>query len=145
MKESGFLGSGLKFPVQADPGTGRFVMSHGADSVKEALYIILMTSTGERLMSPEFGSGLLSYTFMETSATMLNIMKNELKAVILKQEPRISEVGIDMDAVSSPGCLYIHISYKLAQTNTWDNFVFPFYLQTVKEDMMGGGGAVGER
>ena len=37
------LGSGMKFPPQINPATGRFEVVSGQASVKESVYIILMT------------------------------------------------------------------------------------------------------
>jgi len=122
------------FPPQVNKSTGRFMMSSGADSVKESLYIILMTQRGERWLEPEFGSGLMGYTFMDTSLTMISLMASDLRNVILEQEPRISDVNIDIDPDLDRGCLIINIEYVLAETNTPDNLVFPFYLNAVKEE-----------
>ena len=38
-----FLGTGMKFPPQVDKATGRFVVSSEEESVKESVYLILMT------------------------------------------------------------------------------------------------------
>lgn len=133
MAKNDFLGTGVKFPVQADPGTGRFALSSGEMSVKESLYLILMTARGERWMAPAFGSNITSYTFMDTSNTMLNLLRSDLSSAILSQEPRISEVEIRFDAVSRRGCLIIHINYTVSAANTRDNLVFPFYLKAGKE------------
>lgn len=134
MEDSGFLGTGLKFPLQVNKSTGRFTMSSGGDSVKESVYIILMTAKGERWMSPEFGSNIMSYTFMDTSAAMTNVMRNDLRNLILAQEPRIGDVEIEIDEESRKGCLIISIGYVIRETNTRDNLVFPFYLQAAKEE-----------
>lgn len=133
MKNKEFLGSGLKFPVQVNKATGRFVMSAEEVSVKESVYIILMTQKEERWIHPEFGSRILSYTFMDTSLTRINMMAKELEQTILSQEPRISEVDIEVEPRLEKGCLLIHISYVVAQTNTRDNMVFPFYLYSGTE------------
>ncbi|MBE5913397.1 MAG: hypothetical protein E7274_05005 [Pseudobutyrivibrio ruminis] len=124
------LGQSMKFPPQVDPATGRFVVSSGRDSVKESLYLILMTSVGERLMNPSFGTRIMNYAFMDTSLTMLNIFTSELKNTILEQETRISDVDINVDANSKEGALIININYYLVDSNFMDNFVFPFYLNT---------------
>ena len=134
MKNKEFLGSGLKFPIQVNKATGRFVMSSGEISVKESLYIILMTQKEERWIHPEFGSRILSYTFMDTSLTRINMMAKELEQTILVQEPRISEVDIEVTPRLDKGCLLIHISYMIAETNTRDNMVFPFYLYSGTEE-----------
>lgn len=129
-----FLGSGMKFPPQIDPATGRFQISAGADSVKESIYLILMTQKTERWTRPDFGSTIMRYTFMDTNHTMLNMMARELAGDLMRSEPRISDVDIRMDAASKPGCLLIHIGYIIRETNVSDNLVFPFYLHTDWEE-----------
>ena len=131
------LGQSMKFPPQVDPATGRFVVSAGRDSVKESLYLILMTSVGERLMNPNFGTKMMSYTFMDTSLTMLNIFTSELKNTILEQESRISNLDISVDAASKEGALIINIDYYMVDSDFMDNFVFPFYInsENTEEDV----------
>ncbi len=128
LEEKRFLGVGMKFPPQVDRGSGRFMLSHGTQSVKESVYLILMTHQGERWLDPNFGSRLVGYTFMDTSITMLSLMSGELQSLILEQEPRISEVRVDIDANEKPGCLIVNLSYMVAETNEADNLVFPFFL-----------------
>lgn len=128
-----FLGTGMKFPPQIDPGTGRFALSTGAQSVKESVYLILMTNIGERWLEPTFGSQLMSYTFMDTSITMLSLISDNIREFILSQEPRISDVDININSEAREGCLIINIDYTISATNTQDNLVFPFFLNAVKE------------
>ena len=66
MNDRAFLGAGMKFPPQIDPGTGRFAVSAREQSVRESVYLILMTSRGERWLEPNFGSQMASYAFMDT-------------------------------------------------------------------------------
>jgi len=139
MDERNFLGTGMRFPPQVDPGTGRFALSSGDRSVKESVYLILMTHRGERWLEPDFGSRLMSYTFMDTSVTMLSMLAGELRSVIIEQEPRVTDVTVDVDPEVREGCLIVNISYVVAETNTRDNFVFPFYLNAVPEPMDGEG------
>lgn len=128
-----FLGSGMKFPPQVNPSTGRFEVSSGVASVKESVYIILMTQKTERWIRPEFGSSLMNYTFMDTSVTMLNLMAREVASDLMTQEPRLADVDVKIDAASKPGCLIIYIDYLIRDTNVRDNLVFPFYLDTTWE------------
>lgn len=134
MADQRFLGTGMKFPPQIDKSTGRFMLSSGAQCVKESVYLILMTNRGERWLEPGFGSQLMSYTFMDTSPTMLGMMSNDLRSMLLKQEPRISDVNINIDADTQPGCLLVGIDYTIKQTNTRENLVFPFYLNVTPQE-----------
>ena len=129
-----FLGSGMKFPPQINPATGRFEVAKGETSVKESVYIILMTQKSERWIRPEFGSSLMNYTFMDTSTTMLNMMAREVARDLMQQEPRLSDVKVRIDATSKQGCLFIYIDYLIRDTNVRDNLVFPFYLDTTWEE-----------
>ena len=103
-------------------------------SVKESVYIILMTQKSERWIRPEFGSSLMNYTFMDTSTTMLNMMAREIARDLVSQEPRLADVNVRIDATSKQGCLIIYIDYLIRETNVRDNLVFPFYLDTTWEE-----------
>ena len=128
MADNSFLGTGMKFPPQINPATGRIMTSSGERSVKESIYLILMTRQSERLTRPEFGSRIDSYAFMNTGVTTLHMMRRELTGLILSQEPRIAEVDITIEPQTQSGRLIVNINYMIAGTNTRDNLVFPFYL-----------------
>ena len=134
MDNKAFLGAGMRFPPQIDPGTGRFAVSSGERSVKESVYLILMTSRGERWLEPRFGSGMAAYAFMDTSPTMLRMLSDELRELLLSQEPRIGDVDVEIDPEVRDGCLIVSISYTVAATNSKDNLVFPFYLNAAQEE-----------
>lgn len=134
MDDKAFLGSGMKFPPQIDPGTGRFAHSSGAQSVRESVYLILMTNRGERWLEPEFGSQMASYAFMDTSPTMLRMLSDDLRDLLLTQEPRIGDVDVEIDPEIKNGCLLISVQYTVAATNSRDNLVFPFYLNAAGEE-----------
>ena len=129
-----FLGTGMKFPPQINMNTGRFAVSSGADSVKESIYIILMTNMGERWLQPGFGSQIMNYTFMDTSPTMLNMLSAEIRNTILDQEPRVSDLSINFSETKNDGFLIVNIGYRITDTNTQDNMVFPFYLGNLSEE-----------
>ena len=134
MSDKTFLGKGMKFPPQINPATGRFVVSSEAESVKESIYLILMTQQTERFLRPEFGSDLMAYTFMDINLTSINILERNITEQILSQEPRIQNLTIETDSITNPGCLIIDIGYTLIDSNVRDNLVFPFYLDNIAED-----------
>ena len=134
MSEKAFLGTGMKFPPQIDPGTGRFAVSSQEQSVRESVYLILMTSQGERWLEPAFGSQMASYAFMDTSPTVMRMLSDQLRELLLRQEPRISDVEVEADPKQQEGFLIISIRYTVAATNQEDNLVFPFYLNVTREE-----------
>lgn len=134
MSDRSFLGAGMKFPPQIDPGTGRFAVSAREQSVRESVYLILMTNRGERWLEPGFGSQVTRYTFMDTSPTMMRLMSDELRELLLTQEPRISDVSIEINPEIREGCLLVDIRYTVAASNSRENIVFPFYLSAAREE-----------
>ena len=138
MENKMFLGTGFHFPPSVDPGTGRVLTSPGEQSVRESVYLILMTQQGERWLLPGFGSNLMSYTFMDPSVTMLSVLSNSLRATLMEQEPRISDVQVELDPETREGCLIFNLSYTITETNTRDNLVFPFYLNPGEGETDGG-------
>ena len=133
-REKEFLGKGMKFPPQVNPATGRFETVSEEKSVKESVYLILMTQKRERIVRPEFGSELMSYTFMDTSLTALSLMARQIKKDILSQEPRVSDVDVKIDSETKQGCLIVNIEYRISDTNVRDNLVFPFYLDATWDE-----------
>ena len=128
MADNRFLGTGAKFPLQVDPATGRIMTVSGNRSVKESIYLILMTQVTERLVRPDFGSDIMSYAFMDTTTTMMSILRRDLTQTIMQHEPRVSNISIETEFRSDMGAVIININYVVSASNTRDNLVFPFYL-----------------
>ena len=111
MADDKFLGTGAKFPLQVDPATGRIMTVSGNRTVKEAIYLILMTQVTERLVRPDFGSDIMSYAFMDTTTTMMSILRRDITQTLLSQEPRISDISVETDYRSDMGAVIISINY----------------------------------
>ncbi len=129
-----FLGAGMKFPPQIDKATGRFVVSSDKQSVKESVYLILMTQVTERFLRPEFGSNLMSYTFMDISDTAISMMVRTLTNQLMSQEPRLESVDITTDSEIKDGCLLVNIGYTIRDTKETDNLVVPLYMNESGEE-----------
>lgn len=124
-----FLGTGLGFSVMVDPATGRFRSSSYEEDIKEAIYIILMTKKGERLMRPEFGCGIHDFAFATLDYTTVSQMEKAVKESLIQWEPRIRDISVEVsqNAVES-GKAVISISYVVRSTNNPYNLVFPFFI-----------------
>ncbi|MBQ9633346.1 MAG: GPW/gp25 family protein [Lachnospiraceae bacterium] len=133
MADLSFLGRGMKFPPQINEATGRFVISSEEQSVRESLYLILMTQISERVMRPEFGSSLMSYTFVDINESNVLMVTRSLEEQIMMHEPRVTNVSVTADVQSRRGAVLFDVGYTIRMTNVQDNFVFPFYLNTEEE------------
>ncbi len=131
MKEdvNAFLGKGFKFPIQVDEITGKMKTSSYEEDIKEAIYIILMTKKGERIMNPDFGCGAFEYVFDTMDYTTLSMMEREVREALTLWEPRITdlEVNLEVDDIQE-GCVQVKIGYTVRSTNNPYNLVFPFYI-----------------
>ena len=124
-----FLGAGWRFPVSPSPD-GRIERSYYEQSISEAIWIILGTAPGERVMRPDFGCGVHDLVFADTSATTAGLIAHEVRQALVLWEPRIELLDVQVapeDGVL--GTLLIRIEYRVRATNNVFNLVYPFYLE----------------
>ncbi|MEW6446549.1 MAG: GPW/gp25 family protein [Bacillota bacterium] len=76
-----FLGKGWAFPagVGAD---GRIRMSEGEQDIREAIWIILSTSKGERVMRPDFGCGIHEFVFAPVNTATIALIGNSVREAL---------------------------------------------------------------
>jgi phage baseplate assembly protein W len=123
-----FLGCGWAFPVGID-STGAIAEAQYETDIDQAVRIILGTEPGERVMRPDFGAGLRGLVFEPINTTTMSLVKYRVQTALVKWEPRIDSVTVDVTANPPVGQLQIAISYRIRTTNTFYNMVYPFYLQ----------------
>jgi uncharacterized protein len=123
-----FLGVGWKFSVQTDPKS-MIKLSRYEEDIKEAIWIILGTSRGERVMRPDFGCGIHDFVFESINASTLANIEQSVREALILWEPRIKlmDVNVSDDQIDN-GKLIISIEYIVTATNSRFNLVYPFYL-----------------
>src|SRR2546429_7995544 len=123
-----FLGQGWKFPVKVD-GSGRIALSQFEEDIREAIRIILLTAKGERVMRPEFGTGLHNFVFETMSVTNVGTIQAAIQNALIEWEPRLELLAVNVEVeLGEVGKLLINIDYEVRATNTQFNLVFPFYI-----------------
>ena len=124
-----FLGTGWSFPVRVDEMTGRVVEASAEEKIAESIKLILQTQRGERIMRPDFGCNLRTYTFSEMNYTTMNEIEQDVRQALVLWEPRITDIDVRCRiATGRDGVLLIEISYVVRSTNNPYNMVYPFYL-----------------
>lgn len=123
-----FLGKGWKFPVSVD-SRGNIELSEYEQDIKEAIWIILSTTKGERVMRPDFGCGIHNYVFASINNANIGLIEASVREALTVWEPRIElkEVSVSTERADI-GQLIISIDYKVKATNSEFNLVYPFYL-----------------
>ena len=123
-----FLGKGVGFPLQTDVA-GSLVMPDEEEKVRQAIWIILTTAPGERVMRPDFGCGIHQLVFASINDASIGRAASEITAALMRWEPRIDLLGVRItpDATEA-NCLRISIDYQIRSTNSRFNLVYPFYV-----------------
>jgi uncharacterized protein len=126
-----FLGTGWAFPVLPD-SSGGLRYATGEASIQDCLLVLLQTATGERVMRPDFGTTAPTLVFAPGSPANLRMLEASITDAIQLYEPRV-----ELDSVvaePTPGeenKVVVSVTYRVRQTNTKANLVFPFYLDTL--------------
>lgn len=124
-----FLGVGWNFPVKLD-GETKIAMAAYEESVRQAIWTILSTAPGERLMRPEFGCGIHNLVFARNSANTSAQLVEAVRQGLNRWEPRINILGVDAYPNDvQPNQILIEINYEVRRTNNRFNLVYPFYLE----------------
>lgn len=127
-----FLGCGWKFPVNID-SKGHIGMSEYEEDIKEAIWIILSTSKGERVMRPDFGCGIHDFVFESINTATLGMIEASVREALTLWEPRIEIINVNaLSDKINEGKLIISIDYMVRTTNNRFNLVYPFYLMEGK-------------
>jgi phage baseplate assembly protein W len=126
---SSIIGQGWSFPVKIN-AKGGLDWSTGPDRIKAAIWIVLSTSLGERLMLSDFGAGIKDYVFEPNSTMVRAQLESAITKALTQWEPRIQLVSVQ--ATQSPvedSLVLVNISYQIRDTNELYNMVYPFFLQ----------------
>ena len=128
--DAGFLGLGWNFPIVLDDDGQVKMAPEPEEGISQAIWMILGTSPGERVMRPDFGCGINDMVFGVNNAGTANAVAGEVREALALWEPRIDV--LDVYAVpdsSRPNLLLIEINYQVRSTNSRFNLVYPFYLE----------------
>ena len=122
-----FVGRGWGFPLRVDPNGGIALVADERE-IEEAIRVVLGTSPGERPMRPEFGCAIHEHVFDSVTPSMVGALRQKVTESLGLWEPRIAvdEVHIATDS-EDPSVVYIDIQYRINDTNSPRNLVFPFY------------------
>ena len=124
-----FLGVGWAMPVQlkADGSIGTVPYE---EDIRQAIFIIIFTERGERVMRPDFGAGLNGFVFEPVNTTTMALVETRVREALVTWEPRIDVLDVRVTTDKAElNKLLIELNYRVRATNTHHNLVYPFYLQ----------------
>lgn len=124
------VGRGWAFPLSVN-ARGKITLTNEHSEIEQAIFIILSTPVGSRVMRPTFGSRLHELVFAPNNSQTTAQATRYVQDALGMWEPRI-EVK-DVDVVRDPeekdtGRLLIKIRYEVKATHDPRSLVHPFYL-----------------
>jgi phage baseplate assembly protein W len=128
MNGNNIIGQGWSFPIKVN-AKGGLDWSTGPDRIQAAIWIILSTSPGERLMLPTFGAGIKDYAFESNSQVVCARLRKAVQKALTQWEPRIQVVSVQATpSTEQDSLVLISITYQISNTNDLYNMVYPFFL-----------------
>jgi phage baseplate assembly protein W len=123
------IGTGFQFPIKVN-AKGGLDWSSGPRRIRDAIWIILSTALGERVMRPTFGAGVEGFVFEPNSVAAQVRMAATIKDALSRWEPRIDlvDVGVVQGSQGESSVL-VTIEYRIRSTNELFNMVYPLYVQ----------------
>ncbi|MCI5131019.1 MAG: hypothetical protein D3904_05720 [Candidatus Electrothrix sp. EH2] len=123
-----FIGRGWSFPPAFNRGTAGVEMLEQEADIASSLEILLSTAPGERVMLPQYGCNMDELLFENLDTRMKTLMADKIESAILYHEPRIELESVRLDdSRELEGVVLIEIDYRVKETNSRFNFVFPYY------------------
>lgn len=122
-----FLGQGWAYPVVAGAAGPRW--ASGADKIRQAIWLVLSTAKGERLMLPGFGCGIHDLVFSANTAGLRGLVAAEVRDALTRWEPRVDVLDVLVETPDDDRSrVIISIACRIRENNAALNLVYPFFL-----------------
>lgn len=124
-----FLGRGWPMPIFPDLNDSGIHYVEGADKIRQAIWTILCTEPGERLMRPDFGCGLRKFLMKPNTSATRALIKRDVKRSLAAWEPRINIGDVTVESGDDPAAIFVYIRYTHKRDGSPENLVFNFSLE----------------
>jgi phage baseplate assembly protein W len=126
------LAAGLVTSPDAGLGispTGGIEMVEDHASVRQAIFLLVSTIPGERVMRPDYGCDLHKLIFSPNDNTTAGLAIYYVRQAIDRWEPRVQVTYIDADPhPEEPGRLDILLEYRLRRADRTEQITFSINL-----------------
>ena len=96
-KRSNFLYKDLNLNFSRNPVTADVATVTDAQDVKRAVRNLVLLNPGEKPFHPEIGTGIRGMLFELVTPPVIQTMRNRIKFVLDKYEPRVTVTNISFD------------------------------------------------
>lgn len=138
MRAFRFIGAGFDSAVTGGLGltsSGGVAMTDGDETVRQALFLLLSTTPGERVMRPGYGSRLHRLVFAPNDLTTAGLAIHYVRQAITRWEPRVEIINVDARAdEDAPFRLIIRLDYRVKASLTQAMMTFSVDLDPYSAD-----------
>lgn len=122
------LGQGWGQPLAPD-AQGRLARVAGPEKVRQAIFTILDTEPGERVMRADFGCGLRRFLMQPNNPGTRAGIERVVTQALTRWEPRIRVLEVHVLSTDDPALVHIDLHYAHVLDGRQDVLVYPFYLE----------------
>jgi hypothetical protein len=123
-----YLGQGLGFPLRVT-AHGRLATARAEAKIEQAVWLILATATGERVMRPTYGCGIHDVLFDPNNIAAQARLADHVRRALTDQEPRIAVLDITVDtSPADPSAALIRVDYRINENNAIASLVYPYFV-----------------
>ena len=112
----------LDFPYRFD-GLGRTASTERGDHIRDLIEQVLFTSPGERVMRPDFGSGILALVFEPNSATLAATTQMLVQGALQQHLSHLIAVQA-VEVGNDDGALRVDVRYVVLRDRTAQSAAF---------------------
>jgi uncharacterized protein len=122
------VGRGWVFPPQINQ-QGGVALTNERSELEQAIWIILSTTPGQRVMRPTFGCRLYELVFAPNNHQTAARARRYVEEALGMWEPRVKTVRVEAHPdPEDMARLLIDIEYEVKSTHDRRSLVYPFYL-----------------
>ena len=123
-----YLGQGLAFPLRVN-AQGRLGTARAEAKIEQAVWLILSTALGERVLRPSYGCGIHDMLFEANHPGARTRLGDQVRRALTDQEPRIAVLGVAVETSDSdPSAVLIRVDYRIHENNAIASLVYPFFV-----------------
>lgn len=123
-----YLGEGLGFPLRVGPH-GRLVTARAEAKIEQAVWLIVATASGERIMRPQYGCAIHDMLFDPNNPGSQTRLADAVRTALTAQEPRIAVLEVTVESgASDPSAVLIRVDYRINENNAITSMVYPYFI-----------------
>lgn len=112
----------IAHPVCFDKNSGRTSVNYNNVSIEQSLRLLLLSSRGELIGDPFFGTNLMMYINEPNDIVLEDMIINDFLYAINRYEKRISVSENDIHISGTDAKVNIEIGYYIVQLGTYKTF-----------------------